>query len=114
MLNFKTLMSCLLISSLVVLSACSQPEQSNAQTASTKTYRLKLAETWGPNFPVFGDTSKKMAAMVADTPMKRFGTVKEVAAIALLLASDEAAYMTGSEVQLDGGLLAGSAVSPGE
>lgn len=64
MLNFKTLMSCLLISSLVVLSACSQPEQSNAQTASTKTYRLKLAETWGPNFPVFGDTSKKMAAMV--------------------------------------------------
>ncbi len=60
------------------------------------------------------DREEKMAAMVADTPMKRFGTVKEVAAIALLLASDEAAYMTGSEVQLDGGLLAGSAVSPGE
>ncbi len=59
------------------------------------------------------DREEKMAAMVADTPMKRFGTVEEVAAIALLLASDDAAYMTGSEIQLDGGLLAGSAISPG-
>jgi 3(or 17)beta-hydroxysteroid dehydrogenase len=60
------------------------------------------------------DREKRMAAMVADTPMKRFGTVDEVAAIALLLASDEAAYMTGSEVHLDGGLLAGSSASPGD
>ena len=59
------------------------------------------------------DRAEKMAAMVADTPMKRFGTVEEVAAIALLFASDDAAYMTGSEIQLDGGLLAGSAISPG-
>ncbi len=60
------------------------------------------------------DREERKAAMVADTPMQRFGTVEEVAAIALLLASDEAAYMTGSEINLDGGLLAGSAVSPGE
>jgi 3(or 17)beta-hydroxysteroid dehydrogenase len=60
------------------------------------------------------DRQSKMAAMVADTPMKRFGTVEEVAAIALLLASDDAAYMTGSEVHIDGGLLAGSAASPGD
>lgn len=26
-------------------------------------YELKLAETWGPNFPIFGDASKNMAAM---------------------------------------------------
>jgi 3(or 17)beta-hydroxysteroid dehydrogenase len=56
----------------------------------------------------------RMAAMVADTPMKRFGTAEEVAALALLLASDDAAYMTGSELHLDGGLLAGSAASPGD
>lgn len=31
--------------------------------AAEKVYRLKLAETWGPNFPVFGDTTKNMAAM---------------------------------------------------
>ena len=60
------------------------------------------------------DREARMAATVADTPMKRFGTVDEVAALALLLASDDAAYMTGSELHLDGGLLAGSAASPGD
>ncbi len=56
----------------------------------------------------------RMAAMVADTPLRRFGTVDEVAAIAVMLASDEATYVTGSEFSIDGGLLAGSAASPGE
>ncbi len=60
------------------------------------------------------DHQARMAAMVADTPLKRFGTVEEVAALALLLASDDAAYMTGSELHLDGGLLAGSAAAPGQ
>ncbi|MEY3878002.1 MAG: hypothetical protein RLZZ191_1685, partial [Pseudomonadota bacterium] len=60
------------------------------------------------------DREARMAAMVADTPLKRFGTVEEVAAIALMLASDDASYMTGSEVHLDGGLLAGSSASPGD
>lgn len=32
--------------------------------AADKTYKLKLAETWPPNFPVFGDATKNMAAMV--------------------------------------------------
>ena len=60
------------------------------------------------------DKEARKAKMVADTPLKRFGTVEEVAAIAVMLASDEAAYMTGSEVHLDGGLLAGSSASPGD
>ena len=60
------------------------------------------------------DREARMAAMVCDTPLKRFGTVEEVAALALLLASDDAAYMTGSELHLDGGLLAGSLASPGD
>jgi NAD(P)-dependent dehydrogenase (short-subunit alcohol dehydrogenase family) len=30
----------------------------------------------------------------------------------VLLASDEAAYMTGTELHIDGGILAGSAASP--
>jgi NAD(P)-dependent dehydrogenase (short-subunit alcohol dehydrogenase family) len=58
------------------------------------------------------DREARMAAFVADTPMRRFGTPDEVASIALLLASDEAAYMTGTELTVDGGLLAGSAVTP--
>ena len=32
---------------------------------------------------------------------------------ARILASDEAAYMTGAEVNIDGGLLPGSTASPG-
>ncbi len=54
-----------------------------------------------------------MAALVKDTPMQHFGTPDEVAAIAVLLASEEARYMTGTEITVDGGLLAGSAASPG-
>jgi len=59
------------------------------------------------------DREEKMAALVADTPLKRFGMPEEVAALCLMLASDDAAYMTGAELTLDGGLLAGSAASPG-
>ncbi|MCR2835008.1 SDR family oxidoreductase [Parerythrobacter lacustris] len=60
------------------------------------------------------DREARMAAFVADTPLKRFGTVEEVAALCVFLASDESAYMTGAELTLDGGLLAGSSASPGE
>ncbi|MET0905016.1 MAG: SDR family oxidoreductase [Tardiphaga sp.] len=59
------------------------------------------------------DREARMAAMVADAPLKRFGEPHEVAAIAVMLASDEATYVTGSEFDIDGGLLAGSAASPG-
>ncbi len=59
------------------------------------------------------DRQARMAALVADTPLKRFGRVDEVAAVAVLLASDEATYITGTEIDIDGGLLAGSAASPG-
>lgn len=31
-----------------------------------KKYRWKLAETWGPNFPIFGEASKNMAKMVKE------------------------------------------------
>lgn len=59
------------------------------------------------------DRDAKMRALVVDTPLKRFGMPDEVAAIALTLASDEATYVTGTELNIDGGLLAGSAASPG-
>jgi hypothetical protein len=58
------------------------------------------------------DREAALAAMVADTPLRRFGRTDEVAALAVLLASDEATYITGSEMDIDGGLLAGSAASP--
>ena len=58
------------------------------------------------------DRQARIAALVADTPLKRFGMPDEVAAIAVMLASDEATYITGTEINIDGGLLAGSAASP--
>ncbi len=72
-----------------------------------------LTPMWEPMLGDGPDRDEKMAGLVAETPMKRFGTAEEVAALAVLLASDDAAYMTGAELTIDGGLLAGSAASPG-
>ncbi|MDB5982379.1 MAG: short-chain dehydrogenase [Pseudomonas sp.] len=57
---------------------------------------------------------QNLRAFIKDTPLQRFGLPEEVAAVALMLASDEATYITGTEFNIDGGLLAGSAVTPGE
>ena len=72
-----------------------------------------LTPIWEPMLGDGPDREEKMAALVADTPLKRFGTVEEVAALCVYLASDDSGYMTGAELTLDGGLLAGSAASPG-
>ncbi len=72
-----------------------------------------LTPMWEAMLGTGDDREARMAAFVADTPLRRFGTVEEVAAVAAMLASDEAAYVTGAEFNIDGGLLAGSAASPG-
>lgn len=72
-----------------------------------------LTPIWEPMLGDGPDRDSKMAALVADTPLKRFGTVEEVAELCVYLASDDSGYMTGAELTLDGGLLAGSAASPG-
>ena len=59
------------------------------------------------------DRDARMRRFVRDTPLRRFGTPEEVAAIAVMLAADEAQYMTGAELTIDGGILAGSAAAPG-
>ena len=68
---------------------------------------------WEPMLGSGPDRDARMAMIVADTPLKRFGRAGEVAAVAVLLASDEAPYITGAELNIDGGLLAGSTASPG-
>ncbi|MFT8554312.1 MAG: SDR family oxidoreductase [Zymomonas mobilis] len=71
-----------------------------------------LTSIWEPMLGDGDDRENRMQALVADTPLKRFGLPEEVAAVAVMLASDEATYMTGAEFNIDGGLLAGSAATP--
>ncbi|MEL6415082.1 MAG: SDR family oxidoreductase, partial [Pseudomonadota bacterium] len=54
-----------------------------------------LTPIWEPMLGDGPDREEKMAALVADTPLKRFGEPAEVASLAVMLASDDAAYMTG-------------------
>jgi NAD(P)-dependent dehydrogenase (short-subunit alcohol dehydrogenase family) len=70
-----------------------------------------LTPMWEPMLGDGEDREARMASFVADTPARRFGQPEEVAALAVLLASDEARYITGTEMTIDGGLLAGSAAS---
>lgn len=44
------------------------------------------------------------------TPMRRWGQPDEIAAAVLFLASDEASFVTGSILSVDGGLLAGNPI----
>lgn len=71
-----------------------------------------LTPMWDPMIGNGPDRQVRMAALVADTPLHRFGLPEEVAAVCVMLASDEVAYMTGAELTVDGGLLAGTAASP--
>lgn len=45
-------------------------------------------------------------------PMKRWGLAKDIAAAALFLASDEASFITGTALPVDGGYVAGISNSP--
>jgi NAD(P)-dependent dehydrogenase (short-subunit alcohol dehydrogenase family) len=46
---------------------------------------------------------EKNAALMAQTPMRRWGQPEEIAAMALYICSENAGFMTGSDVLLDGG-----------
>lgn len=47
----------------------------------------------------------QLAPLLANIPLGRMGTADEVAGLAAFLASDEAAYITGSTYVIDGGLM---------
>jgi NAD(P)-dependent dehydrogenase (short-subunit alcohol dehydrogenase family) len=53
-----------------------------------------------------GDMEKGLAMTVAKYPIGRLGTPEEIAAVALFLASDDAAFVTGSTFTADGGMTA--------
>jgi NAD(P)-dependent dehydrogenase (short-subunit alcohol dehydrogenase family) len=45
--------------------------------------------------------------VASDRPLRRMGEPEEVAALVLFLASDEASFLTGTAIPVDGGGLAG-------
>ena len=45
-----------------------------------------------------------LKAIIDGIPMKRMGTPEEIAAVVAFLASDDAAYITGANLQMNGGL----------
>ena len=61
---------------------------------------LTPAVTEIPNNP-------EIAFVTSRTPLRRLGRPDEVAALAQYLASDEAAYVTGQNIAIDGGITAG-------
>jgi NAD(P)-dependent dehydrogenase (short-subunit alcohol dehydrogenase family) len=52
------------------------------------------------------DTDEKRERRLVHIPMGRFGEADEIARAALFLASDDASFMTGAEMLVDGGLTA--------
>ncbi|HWJ69543.1 MAG TPA: SDR family oxidoreductase [Sphingobium sp.] len=58
----------------------------------------------GDRLRATGDEEAARAAFIARQPMGRIGRPDEIAEVAVLLASDEASFMTGTNIIIDGGM----------
>jgi 3(or 17)beta-hydroxysteroid dehydrogenase len=71
-----------------------------------------LTPMWEPMLGSGPERGERMAAIAKDIPMHRMGMPDDVANAVLFLASDESKYITGIELTIDGGLLAGAGAPP--
>jgi 3alpha(or 20beta)-hydroxysteroid dehydrogenase len=55
----------------------------------------------------YGEPREQVNKRFAMVPLQRVGAPEEVAATSLFLASDEASYVNGAEIAVDGGMLSG-------
>jgi NAD(P)-dependent dehydrogenase (short-subunit alcohol dehydrogenase family) len=82
-----------------------------ATELAAKKIRVNAVSPGPINTPLFGKTGLDQAslqgfatAMQDRIPLKRFGASEEVAKLVSFLASDDAAFITGSEYVIDGGI----------
>ena len=71
-----------------------------------------LTPMWEPMLGEGPDRLDRMAQITKDIPMQQMGWPVDVANAVLFLASDESKYITGIELTIDGGLLAGAGAPP--
>lgn len=79
-------------------------------SAFTKLYADRYAASgirMNSILPGFIDSYPGKPELIAQIPAKRFGTVGEIAATAAFLLSDDAGYITGQNLLVDGGLVKG-------
>ena len=55
----------------------------------------------------FTSTDENKAALLSTVPVKRLATSEEIAHVIAFVASENASYMTGSSIAVDGGMIAG-------
>ncbi|MBS0585974.1 MAG: glucose 1-dehydrogenase [Verrucomicrobia bacterium] len=67
-----------------------------------------LTPMWEPMLGKGEERESNMTAIAKDIPMQKMGMAEDVANAVLFLASDESKYITGIELTIDGGLLAGA------
>lgn len=71
-----------------------------------------LTPMWDPMLGEGSNREKMINEITSEIPLGKMGTALDVGYAALYLASDESKYVTGIELNVDGGLLAGTAASP--
>ena len=71
-----------------------------------------LTPMWEPMLGNGPEREIRMAAITKDIPMQKMGSAEDVANAILFLASDASKYITGIELTVDGGILAGASASP--
>lgn len=71
-----------------------------------------LTPMWEPMLGTGPERELRMAEIAKDIPMQKMGTSEDVANAVLFLASDESKYITGIELTVDGGILAGATAAP--